>query len=475
MSQALASLPRNLVILLALSLLAACNGSYGIFDSDRKVDNDPKTANIKRETAELMSLSAVQSAFFGHSQSLAYEFLDASDLPLDAVLVSDGTFERPCLGGGSIVYSYSRNSGEQHKKGDRISVTYDHCIENGAVYAGSIKGRYTKINGLNNRFVDLNTDQCLERVQDDLGLKESAKSIIKYDAQEEQYILNGNEIAYKGGEFQLTNKTSVYLPGDELKFERVGSNLKVDLLSVSIADNSNEQLIDKEKIATVELSFYIEPDQKVIFILQPPTASPNMLTSIDGDQIYTIKNLQKDKQECQNFERILDVSLKNFSTNKEGFLKTELNGSVKLVDAKEGLTRINQAFRDSDFKTTVVQGNDTQVYKMKDYNVEKAIDIADNTYAYGFQGFVQNDEVLDGKIELTTLGKFYGSFERDFPAGGVFELKGKGLERINIEPDNLSVLLRIDYNGDSTGNGFADVDTEIKLDWTDLFNRNFVE
>ena len=188
MSQTLASLSRNLVAVFVCALLAACNGSYTAFESDRDFDIDDKTADIERDNAELKTLATLQSAFFGHYQSAINEFLDASDLPIDAVpTVNEKEFERICSNGGSVLYSYSRDAGEEHKVGDRVSVDYNDCIENGATYSGSMTGRYTEITGLNNRFVEINTSQCLDEVKDELSIAPTAVDRFFYEEVEGFY------------------------------------------------------------------------------------------------------------------------------------------------------------------------------------------------------------------------------------------------------------------------------------------------
>ena len=204
MKQVLASLPRNLVALLICTFLVACNGSYTAFESDKDLDVDPKTADIEKDTAELITLSALQSALYGHYQSIAYKFLDASDLPLTCSNIE-----------GSVDYNaYGKEAGEEYNVGDRIAVTYNQCMSNGATYSGSLQGKYTKIKGLNNRFVNMTTAQCLPRVQKELGGGFSSINTFTYDADNNQYVLNGNDTFLRGSEVYLPDSHSIYyFPG----------------------------------------------------------------------------------------------------------------------------------------------------------------------------------------------------------------------------------------------------------------------
>ena len=476
MGHALAALSRNLIPIIICFILTACNGSYTAFESDVNFDNDVKTADIRQDNAELITLAAYQSAFLGHSQSAAYLFLDASDLPVgadpislpevtDPSLINDQFRESICFNGGSAIYSYSRSSGEAHKVGDRISIVYEGCVdENMTEYNGSMSGAYTKIKGLNDRFVVTNTEQCMAKLQDNLNINELSIDDITYDSDQNYFIVNNDSsrIIYPGENVDLNSSRVVSVPGDDISFERVGSRLKVDILST-------------KTVITTDLSFYVANNQNIIFILRPKEPTDEMITSIDGDQFYSVVGLEDKKENCQGFERTLSVKFKDFSTTKSDYLMTTLNGSVTLLEAQNTPNRVNHSFIDSDFTTTVTQGNSTEVYSMKDYNVEKALNIANNAYSYAFNGFVKTTNLLGGQVALTTTGRLSGSFSNLYPSAGVFEIKAKGLERIYMVPDNSKIQLRVDYNGDSTGNGFSDFDIFINSTWSELFAREFKE
>lgn len=181
MGHALAALSRNLIPIIICFILTACNGSYTAFESDQDFDIDVKTADIRQDNAELIALATYQSAFLGHFQSAAYDFLDASDLPIDADLTveksdlpegfvpasQDNQFKRICSNGGKALYSYTRNSGEAHKTGDKVSISYEDCDDGINEYNGSMTATYTKIKGLNDRFMVSDTDQCMAKLQGD--------------------------------------------------------------------------------------------------------------------------------------------------------------------------------------------------------------------------------------------------------------------------------------------------------------------
>jgi hypothetical protein len=473
MSQAVAALSRNLISIFVCLSLAACNGSYTAFESDVDFNVDVKTADLKQDNAELFLLAAYQSAFLGHYQSAAYLFLDASDLPEDAVPTStNNQFQRICSNGGTALYSYTRNAGEAHKVGDGIFVSYEKCIEGDFEYNGSMKGTYSKLRGLNDRFVTFGNVQCLNKLQSNLAIDESYLDIYTYDAEREYFVINNAEIAYLGDERDVVRSATFVLPGDDIRFTRVGSELKVDILTINKIERAEGGF---DVVTRVDISFFISKDKNVIFIVMPKVPEGDMVASIDGDQFYTVENLENTKENCQGYERTLDVNFYNFSTKKTDYLTTTLNGSVTLFEAQETSNRVNQSIVNSDFNTTVTQGYSTEVYSMKDYNVEKALNLTDNSYSYGFDGLVSNSNVFGGQIAVTTEGKLLGSFSSLYPYAGAFEIRAKGLERIYMVPDNLKTQLRVDYDGDSTGNGFGDFDIYINTTWLDLFERNFKE
>ena len=475
MGHALAALSRNLIPLLICIALTACNGSYTAFESDSDFDNDVKTADIRQDNAELITLAAYQSAFLGHSQSAAYMFLDASDLPVDNIVPTpvDEEIQRICSNGGSAFYFYTKDLGEAHEVGDKVSIRYENCIEGSNVYNGSMTGTYTKLRGLNDRFVNFDTEQCMAKLQGDLNINVLSIDALTYDSDQGYYIINddGERIINSGETVDLISSRVISVPGDDIRFTRVGKYLIADILSIETTDGPDG---DTGLIINTDLSFSITNDQNIIFILRPKEPAAEMITSIDGDQFYSVVGLEDKKENCQGFERTLSVKFKDFSTTKSDYLMTNLNGSVTLLDAQETSNRVNHSFIDSDFTTTVTQGNSTEVYSMKDYSVEKALNIVNNAYSYEFNGLVKNTNVLGGQIALTTTGRLLGSFDSLYPSSGVFEIKAQGLERIYIVPDNSKIQLRVDFNGDSNGNGFGDFDLPyIDTTWAELFAREF--
>lgn len=489
MSQAVAALSRNLIPLLVCITLAACNGSYTAFESDQNFDTDQKTADIEQDNAELMALAAYQSAFLGHYQSAAYDFLDVTDLPLDVIDLPENLADLPidvvptsiekkyrlCSDGGTALYGYSRNADEAHKVGDRISVRYQNCTEGDSVYNGSMTGTYSKIKGLNDRFENIGTYQCLPKLEEKLSMSNSFFDLLTYDPDNNYFIRNDGLIIYMGSGLNLKTFDGsgiISLPGDEIRFFRENDYLVAELVSNYTFINSGGE---EETESYIVLKIDMSKESKIIFILRPKNPIEGMVTSVDGDQIYSVQGLESQKENCQNFERTISVHFDKFSTEKTDYLKTSLNGNVTLLDSQQSANRYNRSLVNSNFTTTVTQGFTTEVYSMKDYSVEQAVNKTDGTYSYEFNGFVSNANLLKGKVSLTTFGRLMGDFGSTYPRAGTLEMKAKGLERIVLNPDNLKITLQVDYNGDSTGNGFGDFDIFINTTWPELFSREFKE
>ncbi len=435
MRKAGASLSGKLILLFICALVSACNGSYTAFEDDKDFDRDPKTVDIETDNSESLSLSILQSAYLAHYQSALYDFLDASDLPEDVTFVPErNVYERSCAVEGTVNYSFTRAAGVTHKSDDRITVIYDNCDEGDIKYDGKLTARYTKVKGLNNSFVGTDTPTCTENLQQQLD---------------------------------ISDRNVIHVSGDDIKFRRVADTLEVDVLDYQFTQEG-EQTIRTDVVLETHV---VGKKERVIIVntlLSPPV---NAVTSINGDQLYSVIDNTDKKYACQSFERTLKASLNNFSTQKND-LKTTLNGSVTLYEAQENANRVNQEIINSDFKTIVQQGNITETYSMTDYRVQKTLDRAKRSYAYLFEGFVSSS-VLGGKVQLTKSGKLLGNLDESYPFSGSLEFLGRGLERINLLVTNQTIRIQIDFNGDSTGTGFGDIDVFIDTNWTDLFERNF--
>lgn len=438
MSQAVATLSRNLISISVCILLAACNGSYTAFESDVDFDVDVKTADIELDNVELMTLSVFQAAFLGHYQTAAYLFLDASDEIPESFSETTTNNKFDCENindNGTATYTFTRPAGDIHKVGDSVSVEYVNCKHGANIYNGRLSAKYTKLRGLNTRFVTLSTNECVDILQKELSV---------------------NDVDI------------IYVTGDELRFTKVSDQLKVDVFLFE--DSSSE---DDARVETLKGTYNIQKNDEAIFILRPTNLAQDAVTSVNGDQVYSIVDAIGSKENCQHFERTLSVQLSDFSTNKVDYLYTSLNGSVTLFDAQENENIVKHSLINSNFKTTVKQGNSTETFTMKDYRVEKTVSVPNKTYSYEFEGLISNSNVIGGQIQLTNTNKLLGSSYNDYPSAGAFEFKAQGLERVVIIPNNLRAQLQVDYNGDSTGNSLSDFDIYIDTMWVELFAREF--
>jgi hypothetical protein len=435
MSHALASLSRILMPLFLGLIVAGCNGSYTAFEDDADFNTDPKTVDIETENAERITLSVLQSAYLAHYHSALYKFLDASDLPEGITPDQDGRYIRNCLNSGTAEYTFTRPAGEIHKSGDRVTLVYDNCDEDDVLYDGELSARYTSVKGLNNAFTGTDTQTCLANLLDELDLNE-------------------NQV--------------ITVQGDDLKFRNVASTVEVDVIDYQFEGDGS----DVERTDVVLDTHVIGKNDKVVIvneILEPPT---DALVSVNGDQLYSVLALVNKKYACQTYERTLRVTLKDFSTRKND-LTTIINGSLTLFEAQETPDRVNQEIIDSSFQTRVKQGNLEQSFQMSEYRVQKALQRENNSYTYLFTGFISSP-TFNGKLELTSAGKLVGYVDDDYPSSGSLEIKGRDLERILLRVNGLHLEFQVDFNGDSTGNGFSDFDVRIDNRWPELLEREFV-
>lgn len=444
MSQAWATLSKACILFSICLIVSACNGSYTAFEDDADFDTDAKTLDIELENTEEVILAVLQAAFTTHYTSALYDFLDASDIPPS----NDGPLYDPVtrlysqtldcrvdgVPSGDVTVSFSRPQGEEHKAGDRISLSFHDCERAGGISNGTFTGRYTKVKGLNNAFVGTDTETCLANLMDELDLNE-------------------NHV--------------IYVSGDDIKFREVADRLEADVVDYVFTE-VNGSTVRTDLVLETHLIPKADKAILVNMLLDPPV---NAVTSVDGDQIYSVEKLISTKHACQNYERTLNVTLNEFST-QSGDLKTVLNGSLTLFEAKDTPARINQEIINSNFKTRVEQGNLKQNFTMSNYRVQRALRFDNRSYSYLFQGLV-NSPALGGTAEITNLGKLFGNFDDAYPSSGSLEIKGRGLERILLRVDQQNLELQIDVNGDSTGNGFSDFDARVDTRWADLYARDF--
>jgi len=443
----------SLVIVISALVLISCDKLSEEFEFalDDVVDEErSSTVDIELENAELIALGVLQSTLFTHLNSRLYDFLDASDLPEDAV--NDGeTYFVGCDVAGSAEYTFSRPSGEAHKAGDKISVEYTDCDEGeGLVHNGKLTGRYTEIKGLNDRFVEIDTDTCLANLQ-----KELPGNVRIIDPVDE----NGDP-----------------LDGDEVRFKAVAGTLVIEVVQVTLDEDEVPVDDNDDNTYTVTNSFVIGAEETAILVNRRlrQSGEEEVMTSGDGgDQIYSVVDREGNKALCQGYQRTLNVSLSNFYSKKDE-LQHALNGSVTLFSGTEDLNRFTTEIRESTFSTTVQQGNLAEQFLMTDYTVTETFDTVTGSYNMVFDGDISSEAIFGTtSVSLLPSSPLLGNYSEDYPNSGILSILGRGLEQILITSTDLRLTIAVDFDGDSTGNGRSDSDEFINTSWSDLIDREF--
>jgi len=420
-------------------------GDPALFESDQTLGEDRKTTDIiEDENTELIALGTLQSTLFAHQNSALYNFLDASDLPAGSdengtLICSNASDEITA----TVAYDFSRSALDTqgnpsaHKVGDTISVTYDNCSDGrGAVYNGTLSARYSEIRGLNETFVEVDTDYCVATLQEELSI--SSSDVID-------------------------------VSGHEVRFTQVGDAINVQVVETSVvSSDESEQQID-----TIVDTFFVPITSDVLIVNSRVSTSDTAITSIDGDQVYSLVDGQYKEEACQRYERTLSATLTGFSTDKDNLLTT-LDGTVELLLVSDNLSTVDASIQNSSFTTTVEQGELTEIFSMSDYTVSAVFNSVAGVYRYELSGYVTSD-ALFGTVQLVTQSQVNGNLSEKYPFVGTLRVLGVELEQIWMTIKGQEIELSVDYNGDTTGNGMSDNDKLFSTTWDELIARDFQE
>jgi len=422
----------QLLVILAFSVfLIACSDikdELDIFQDDKPFNVDSKTLDVTLDNTEEVTLGVVQSTFFTHLYLPIYEFLDNQDFPEEAVEGEDFN----CENGGTANYSSSRDVGEKMYVGDRLSVTYNECVqENGWVYDGSLTAKITKLEGLNERFDVADTETCIANLQSDLGS-------------------------------DVGNDGVVSMSGNEIRFNEFIDYVEVELIDVDGESGETESLI-------------IDRDETLIVVNRPPEPPEGAITSVYGDQVFSVVDKEVEEVECQRFEKTLSATLSQFSVKKDD-ITYMIDGNLNLFEGTKDFRSFVHEIRDSDYTTTIKQEGSVETFNMEGYSIAKFQGPQLDTYVFDLRlGGSISSSVFPGLLTVSLNEKVIGYSESKYPFAGDFEIFGQGFEKIKVVLSDSTLGLQVDYNGDSTGNQRSDIDFSFNVSWDDLFNRDFIK
>jgi len=426
----------QLPVILAFSVfLIACSDikdELDIFQDDKPFNVDKKTLDVTLDNAEEVTLGVVQSTFFTYLYLPIYEFLDNQDFPGEA-----GEGENfNCDNGGTANYTSSRAIGEKMHVGDRLSVIYNECEqENGWVYDGSLTAKITKLEGLNELFVEATTETCIASLQSDLGS-------------------------------DVGNEDVVFMAGDEIRFNEFIDYVEVELVDIDDESGDTEIILP---------NLIIDRDETLIVVNRPPGQSDGAMASVYGDQVFSIVNKEVEEVECQRFEKTLSATLSQFSVKKDN-ITYMIDGKLNLFEGTKDFKSFVHEIRDSDYTTTIKQEGSVETFSMESYSIAKIQGSQLDVYAFDTQSSGNiSSSVFPGLLTVSLKEKVIGYLESKYPFDGTIEIFGQGLEKINVILSDSTLDLQVDFNGDSTGNQRSDIDFSFTVGWGDLVSRDFIK
>jgi len=226
--------------------------------------------------------------------------------------------------------------------------------------------------------------------------------------------------------------------------------------------------------AVIETHILAE-NETAIVINHPREQAENSVTSVNGDQVFSVVNRTVQTMKCQHFERELNTILTGFSVEKDG-ISYGIDGRIKLVNGTNEHNSFVNEIRDSSFTTTVKQEESVELFEMGNYSIARVQDLQSGPYVFDMRldGNISSSS-FPGLLTVTLTNKLVGLSGNDHPSEGAFSIFAQGLEQISILIEGLTVHLFIDYNGDTTGNGRTDADFGLDTSWEDLLNRDFIQ
>lgn len=432
-----------LIYLLLVLTLGACD-ELDIQEEDVDFDRTDRTTDITYENAELIALGTIQSVVLPLAYLPLHEFLDASELPQtaffdpapapDSGFLSAPIYRENCVGGGVARYQYTRAAGEDHRAGDRVLLDYDGCVDmQGVTRNGRITARYTVVDGLNKRFMQNETEACVANL----------------------------EARISGTESRLD------VSADAVLFYRRGATLEVHEASeVPIGEDGE----DGTQYETDVVHTFSEQDRVIIVNTVNVPAGP---TSMGGDEVFSLVDGAFLREKCQSYRRRLSLSMLDYRANVSD-MDVMLTGTVTYEqETEDDIVHVSSTV-DSAYRVTVNQGARQSVFDFYDANIAFIENL--NTGATGMRpnGMLRSS-ALFGTVELESIITLESVVSQPLPDKGRLEVNGRGLERLFIDPDESAVTLQIDFDGDSNGDTFPDIDDNIFTTWARLLSRDFVE
>jgi hypothetical protein len=408
-------------VLLALVVLLSACGEFIVDDKD--FSDNRRSVDIDSDNAESLLWTAYMAGVETFRQSdLAYGLV-----PQVLGAQSDTL---PCVGGGELVFSFSKGPGERLVAGDTFDLQYSNCIKaNGDVANGRVSGRYTEVEGYNYTVEPtLDVDQCIARVREEDA---PSATIITGEADQVLFRLRGNLIS---------------------------------IIYRDLIDSSNQVDVKTETVNLGETAVVLNRSQTV----------PSSSRAEDGAHVYLLKNNEPEDIDCDEarIKGVLDVT--NLIVNGDE-VSSQMNAAMDFDFWHRNAANEDYIFESDDVAISLIKNNYTESVSLLELEWQAEID-AENSNSYSLE--VQSEllgDAVDGIAEIASPLALRGDLDAPLPDSGQLRVLGEGLEITTFNVDD-STFLRFSVapEGDVSGDQRADAAPLFSTSWVDFLARNFL-
>lgn len=446
------SVLKKLIFTTIAVVLGACTelqDELEVFKDDVDFDANDRTMDIRLDRAEEIALSGIQTAYLSHIYLPFFDFLDESDLPDNAVIDGDG-YRADCAVSGSASYQYEKSSSEFYRKGDAFTVSFEDCVNTeGLTYNGSVLWKYSRIEGLNNRFALIDTETCLNRLD---------------ETSDGRFTLIEN-----------VDSDGEYFLADSVRFVPVEDDLQLQYLALvgSEGDDAYEVVQSTRldgRYAVVIRSLAVDPDRTGEGVTRYKLATDGY-PSVDGDQVYSVRGTNWEKENCQAFTRYASLKATALSAELADGTRYLVNERVSARDATSDFAMHEQKISADELKVTWTSGVVEGAYRFQDIEAVKSVSLASGSYSYRVDADFKHPDYGIARFETNGVILAEGIF--DTPYDGDITILGRNFESVDVLLFPFDLLIRVDGDGDNDGDNVPDDDAVLATFWQDLIDGVF--
>ncbi|TNC82290.1 MAG: hypothetical protein C9356_04535 [Oleiphilus sp.] len=442
----------RLIFLIFAVSLGACTDlkdELEVFKDDVDFDANNRTMDIRVSRAEEIVLSSIQSAYLPHIYLPFFDFLDVTDLPENAVVEGEG-FRADCAISGSANYTFQRGSELEYRKGDIFTVTYQDCMNTeGLTHDGTVSWKYSRIEGLNNRFTMIDSETCLARLDETTDGRINLVENIDSDGE--------------------------YFPADSVRFIRVEDELELHYLALVGNEVDDEYEVVqtvrlRERAVVVIRSLVEDPDRMDEGVTRYMLASGEY-PSVDGDEMYSVKGNNWEKENCQAFTRYGSVKATQLSATLQDGTRYSINDRFSAHDGSSDFAMYEQRVGSDELNVTWARGVIEDTFRFQDFEAVKSVSVASGSYSFRADGDFKHPDFGIARFETNGVILAEGMFEA--PYDGDITILGQNFETIDLLLFPFDLLIRVDVDGDNDGDNVPDDDAILATFWQDLIDGVF--